>query len=265
MSHVAFADEAGTSGKTRCYAIGVLSLGADRVEAFERHFVELKKQHGVLGEAHWEKVKKSHGLVNFVLHWLHLIRISHTARFDVMVIKTSEYRKWISPGPDREEAFYVTYTQLLTHLARKLGGPLQVFIDDRPDSYPLQNEVVEVVGNYMLSKLATAGRLTNVTKVTSHESPGVQVADLLTGLFASAHRLHLSPDAPLHPGKRLTIKRAAQYLGWDALHYDTWQESTLNVWHFPTEYRGDPETKKIRAMKSPLWVSPGDLVAANTS
>lgn len=94
----------------------------------------------------------------------------------------------------------------------------------------------------------------------SHDSPGIQLAHLMTGARA-AHRLYLDPTAPLNLGKRLTITRMASYLGWDALHYDTMPSSRFNIWHFPLEYRSDPATRKVQPLRAPLYIGPGDLTA----
>ena len=91
---IAFADEAGIDGSSRCYAIGVVSVDAKYLVDFERAFLAAKSAHGVNGEVHWKRIDKSHGAINFALDWLHRIIKSKTARFDTIVVNTRQYRKW---------------------------------------------------------------------------------------------------------------------------------------------------------------------------
>lgn len=259
MSRIAFADESGTDANPKCYAIGVVSVAKRRLGNFNRVFELLKRQHGVEQEVRWSSVRNGHGMINLGIDWMHRILKSNTARFDVIVVNAEQYQKWSQRGADREEAFYVTYTFLLRHLAKQVKVTTEVFIDDRSDEYPKQHEVVETIANHMLNKLHSSGRLDRVTKVPSHEHPGIQVADMLTGAIAASHRLYLDPKTRLNAGKRLAIERMASVVGWDALHYDTFPHDKFNIWHFPTEYRADPATREIRVSKLIPFIKPTDL------
>ncbi|MEI9942150.1 MAG: DUF3800 domain-containing protein [Pseudomonadota bacterium] len=259
MSRIAFADESGIGGKPKCYAIGIVSVAQRKLAGFNHVFERLTKQHGVSSEVKWENVRNGHGLINLGIDWLHRILKSNTARFDVIVVNTEQYRKWSERGADRETAFYLTYTYLLRHLARQVRETTEVLIDDRSDEYPKQHEVVETIANRMLDQLHSTGRLDKVTKVPSHQYPGVQVADLMTGAINAGHRLFLDPDAPLNPGKRLAISRMASLLGWDALHYDTFPHNKFNIWHFPKTYRAVPASRQIRVPRLTPFITPVDL------
>ncbi len=259
---IAFADESGTDGSSRCYAIGVLSFPEDRIIHFEEVFAQLIARHGVTGEAKWSKVGNSHGLINFTIDWLDRILRSRSASFDVIVVNTFLYQEWAKRGANREQAFYKTYTFLLRHIARKTAVPTRVLLDDRSDAYPLQHEAMETIGNRMLAQLASAGRLTNVERVRSKDSPGVQVADLLTGAFAAAHRLYLAPGAQVNASKRLAICKLANVLGWDNLHYDTHPHPKLNVWHFQIEFRADPATREVLGTRPIEYVTAEELARA---
>jgi len=258
-TRIAFADESGTDGATKCYAIGVVSVAKDRLKGLEKWFCGLKAKHGVTTEVHWKKVDKGHGLINLCIDCLHQILLSETGRFDVMVVNTAQYRKWNNHGSDREAAFYQTYTFLVQHIARETRETAEVLIDDRSDSYSRRHEAMEAIGNNMLARLPGAGSL-QVRKVSSREHPGVQIADILTGAIRASHLMNLDPSCPLNAGKRLTIQRMASLLGWDGLHYDTMPHSRFNIWHFPKEYRAVPETRKIAPIAGPpRYVSLSDL------
>jgi hypothetical protein len=257
MGRIAFADESGLDGKTHCYAIGVVSLDDSRLDGFERMFFDLKARHSVTSELKWQKVGNSHGLINLALDWLYRILKSTTASFDAMVVNTSLYRNWCERGANRDNAFYTTYTLLLGHIAKR-NPVTKVLIDDRSTRYPKHHEVVKTVANHMLSRLSDQGRLSrlsDVSKVISRDVPGVQVADLLTGAIAAAHRLHLDPTMQINAGKRLAISRLAAVLGWDDLCYDTLPNDRFNVWQFPKEYRAyAAKSRKVRKIYAPRYV-----------
>lgn len=260
---IAFADESGTDNHSPCYAIGVISVESTRREAFERYLTELRAAHRFTGEAKWTRVRTSHGLTNFALASLDAILRSSTAEFDVIVVNKSLFRNWAIIGP--ESAFYQTYTYLLRHIVRRSSVSTEVLIDDRSDSYSKRHEVVETIGNHMLARLEQSGRLGAVRRVRSHDQIGVQVADLLTGAVNAAHLRHLLPQAPLNPGKALTIMRLAELIGWDNLCYDTFPSPRLNIWHFPTEYRAVPTSRAITPAPSARFVTPDEMKACQTS
>lgn len=262
MTRIAFADESGIDGKTNCYAIGVVSFEADCLDRFEDYFKSKLTSHGVQGEGKWTKVRGSHGLINFTLDALNAILHSQSASFDAIVVNTSLFRNWSSPLMLKEDAFYQTYTLLLRHIAKRANLPAEIFIDDRSDGYAKRDEMMEKIGNNMLAQLATAGRLTDVHKVNSHDCVGVQVADLLTGAVNAAHARLLNARTPLHPGKRLAIERLAQMIGWDDLCYDTMPSEKFNIWHFPIEYRAVPRTRSVNLTTQIPYVSLIDLLRA---
>lgn len=246
MSIIGFAHESGLDDDTKCYAIGAVVVPDAELTAFNESIDSRASAHGVTGRATWQGVSNNHRLINFTLECLHQVLSSKTTRFSAIVVNTQVYRKWSEPSADRTVAFSITYTYLLKYLATVLSGPIEMFVEDRPDSYDKEHEVLEIVGNRMLAQLPTAGHLDAVKKVCSREHRGLQLADLFTGALCDAHRLRLDPEAHIDGGKRLAISRMAQLLGLDALHYDTWPNSHFNIWHFPKEFRAQPATVDIR-------------------
>jgi hypothetical protein len=265
MKRIAFADESGIDGLTNCYAIGVVSFNSACLDGFEDYFKSKLVSHGVQGEAKWKKVTSSHGLVNFALDALKAILRSDSASFDVMVVNTSLFRNWSSPLMTKEDAFYQTFTFLLKHIAKRANVPAESYIDNRSDHYGKRDEMMGKIGNNMLAQLASAGRLAGVHKVESHETIGVQVADILTGAVNAAHARLLNPKIPLHPGKRLAIERLAEMLGWDDLCYDTMPSDKVNIWHFPVEYRAMPRTRMVNPSTRVPYVSAADLLRARNA
>jgi hypothetical protein len=262
MPKIGFADESGTDPKSACYAIGVLLLDSERVEDFNQIVADLRQAHGVPNELKWTKIGTSHGEINLLLHVLEKVLKSGVASFDAMVVNKSLYRNWQTGVADREKAFYQTYTFLLRHILNRVKDTAEIFIDDRSDSYDKQHEVVETIGNRMLSKLQSSGRLASIKKADSKETPGIQVADLITGAIVAGHNLHLNPGFRMHHGKGVALARVAQSLGWDRLCYDTYPEPQFNVWHFPIEYRATPATVKIVPASQVPFVCAADLEAS---
>jgi len=262
MSRIAFADESGTDGRSKCYTIGVVSFEASCLRSFEEYFTSLHNSHGVQGEAKWTRIRGSHGLINFSLDVMNSILRSHTASFDAIVVNTALFRNW-RLFESKESAFYQTYTYLLRHIVRRARETAEVYIDDRSDAYAKRHEMVEKIGNYMLARLESRGRLTNVQKVSSRDHVGIQVADLLTGAINAAHARHLDPQFVMHPAKHLAIERLSRLLGWDDLCYDTMPSKKFNIWHFPPEFRATPRTQKnIQLATDVPYITSADLLAA---
>jgi hypothetical protein len=258
MPRIAFADESGTDAHSRCYAIGVICLPAERREWLEQTISELKIVHGVVGEAKWTRVRNSHGLINFVLDCMALVLREEGLTFDVIVVNKRLYRNWQGNAARQEVAFYQTYTYLLRHVVRRLKDAADVLIDGKSDRYAKRDEAMLTIGNRMLAKLAAKGSLGVVTKSASHETPGIQMADVLTGAINTAHMLRLQTVA-VHPGKHLALERLAMQLGWDHLAHDTYPHPKFNVWHFPIEFRG-PSRDPAPSQLVP-YVNAGDLQA----
>ncbi len=258
VGRLAFADESGTDGKTKCYGIGVFSIESSRLASFEMWFESLKRKHNIGGELKWKSINNRISDINFVIELAAQILHSQSGRFDVIVVDTSRYVKWQQRDGDRENAFYVTYTVLLKYVAERGDKISEIFIDDRSDEYPLHDEAMEIIGNRMLAQCAANGRLGKVRKVSSISTSGVQVADLLTGVVVASHRRRLDKLFQPNKGKTLAIERVASLLGWNDICYDTFPSEKFNIWHFPIEFRDKPRTMAV-VPQPPRYVSREDL------
>ena len=259
MALVGFADESGTSGSSRCYAIGVLSVAAEKVEEFNSWFWSQKNRHGVQGEFKWTRIRRSHGAINLAIDALDAILRSESATFDAIVVNKQQYRNWQGGTAQRERAFYQSYTQLLRHVVRRAEQTSRVLIDNRSDSYPRHHEVVLTVGNRMLAQLESSGRLDGVDRADSRSVPGIQVTDVLTGAINAAHLRQLDAASVMNAAKELTVRRLASMLGWDDLCYDTFPHTKFNIWHFPIEYRAMPRTRNPQPSGLRPYVWPEDI------
>ncbi len=252
---VVFADESGTTAKYPCYGIGTLIVPESRLARFNA-FVETKlREHGVVGEAKFKKVGTSHGLINFALDMWRAVLNHPAARFAVMVVHKGLYRKW---HEGEEEAFYVTYTYQLRYVAGLRKGSFDVVIDNRSDSEESRPEVMGIVSNHMLRGLKSDSEIVRVSKEDSKFFPGLQVVDMFTGAVTHSHAARLKAGCDTNDGKRILIERMAAAGGWDDLCYDTLPKSPTNIWHFPTEWRGQPRTRAF-VPRDVQFVTPDDL------
>jgi len=244
-TYAVFADESGTHAKDRCYGIGALVVPTMKLNGFNRYFGQLKAQHHVGQDAGWEPVSKSYGDMNLCLDLLKAVLRSSSASFSVIVVKKDQYRMW---AENKEDAFWVTYQQLIVDRARMKPGEFKVTIDPRSDSYSKHDEVLEIVGNNILARVPGGGHLHEVAEGESKVDFGIQAADFLTGAVVAAHNVFLNPSRPIHPGKMLLARRMAAVLGWSDLVCDTFPtEKKFNIWHFPQEWRSVPETRAVNA------------------
>ncbi len=258
MPYTLFADESGTSVDEPCYAIGALMVPDEALGAFSVTFRRLVERHGVTGEVRWNKVSKGHGLINLGIDLLKLILDSDLC-FNSIVVKKRPYRKWRGGAKEKEEAFYTTYTLLLTHCAKYASDRYAVYIDHRANSYAKYDETVELIANRMLAQVSSRAKLTSVTKADSHLYPGIQAADFLTGAIKASHHRYLDSKCPIAHGKVVALGRLAAVLGWKALHFDTMPNHRFNIWHFPTRYRNTPSTRQVRPDFSVPYVVADDL------
>jgi hypothetical protein len=259
MGKIGFADESGTDSLSPCYSIGVILVDSVALGDFDGRLQSLKSNHNIQHELKWNKISNSHGAINFLLGSLDCLLSFPGITFDVIVVRKDVFRNWQGGQENREQAFYQTYTLLLKHILQRTKDVADILIDNRSDSYPKQHEVVETIGNRMLAKLHSKGRLNSVRKVDSKQHLSIQVADIITGLINAGHNIFLKPDYQLNSGKRLAIQRAGQMLGWDRLCYDTFPHPQFNIWHFPIEFRAIPGSREpIPTLPIP-WIVPADL------
>lgn len=237
-----FADESGTNDGSPCFSIGCVLVPTELLERFEAEITALLVKHNLPNnELKWEGIRNSHGRVNFLIDVIKLLLAENPYVFVGMVVLKTDYRKWHS---DQEEAFYTCHTQLMTYCARELNSTLVAKIDEKSDAYDKHNEVVQIIANYNL-KIGD-GQVKSVNKESSKEELLIQVADLITGVITAGHNLFHQSSMEIHSGKRIAIQKIADCMGWNALHYDTFPNTSFNIWHFPTEFRAVPKTESVK-------------------
>jgi Protein of unknown function (DUF3800) len=257
MQYVLYADESGTSPVDSCYTIGCLLVSKDFLPEFKRSILELVDEHNLPSgrELKWQSIKNHYGIINFMIDVAKILLNNPSVRFVCKVTWKKHYHKW---EMDEEAAFYTSYTMLLKFCADQLNSGIEAAIDNKSDSYGKQTEVVQTIANHQLKD--KLGHVDVVEKYDSKDEVLIQVADLFTGAINASHNLWLKPNAQIHAGKKIAISKLAECFGWDALHYDTFPNTSLNIWHFPqNEYRGKPRTMAVKPNRGVSYISRDEL------
>lgn len=252
VEYALFADESGTSTADKCYSIGCVLVPLEHLSAFEADVLGLIQTHNLPNhEYKWSRIRNNYGVINFMIDILRLI-LRTKASFICKVVWKEPFMLWHT---DEEKAFYVTYTNLLKQCAERLNSDIKAKIDDKQDSYDKHHEVVQIIANHKLKDLL--GTVSNVERCNSKNEILIQTADLLTGAVNASHNIFLNNNAQINAGKKLAIKKLAETIGWDELHYDTFPNADFNIWHFPwQEYRGHPATRAIIPNYDVSYVKP---------
>jgi len=237
-----FADESGTHDGCPCYGIGCLSVPAATSPSCIGIVEDACRRFRVTEELKWSRIRGYRATMNAAQECIESL-LGGGVAFNAIVVRKDQFFKWQS---DNEEAFWVTYHELLRHVARATGGTYEVFADNRQDSYDKRGEVLELTTNYYLRHhSAQPQQSVRVTLVDSHDYPLLQCADILTGAIVTATNHYLDPDTAVHAAKQEMISRFAALVGWDTLHYDTMPNAAFNIWHFPIEFRACPATRRV--------------------
>jgi hypothetical protein len=111
----------------------------------------------------------------------------------------------------------------------------RILVDPIHSRYAKADEAVEVICNNALAKVFGGTRpVDRVLTRHSHETPSIQLCDLLLGAVMSAWEGDATSDA------KLDLQQwVAHHIGWKDLRADTMpSESKFNVWVFHDHTRG---------------------------
>jgi hypothetical protein len=125
---------------------------------------------------------------------------------------TCKIRNALRARPDREQTF-------------------RIWVDPIASRYPKADEVVEIVSNHVLRKVAPNRSSPVVDGVIEHDSketPGIQLCDVLLGAVAATWQKENLAGAKLELQQLI-----AHHLGWEDLRSDTRPaERKFNIWMF---------------------------------
>ncbi len=202
----------------RYTAIGGIWVEADRRIDLKDGLNAIKQRHKIFGEFKWNKL--SPVFYDFYKELIDFFFQSDFIRFRVILIearKTSHYKFHKS---DVELEFYKFYYQLIHHWIFDYNN-YNVFVDLKVNRNKGRlNELCKILNNANLFS-----DIKQVQGLPSHQSLGIQLADLLTGLVAAKFNNEITSKAKVD-----IIQYVEQtYLnGKEIKHTPKWEEK-LNV------------------------------------
>jgi hypothetical protein len=239
-----YCDEAGIHAGSPCYGIGAFVVAEDSCPRIEQALLDIRNRYGLTEELKWSRIGDYRATRRAAFESIRML-LSSGASYHAIIVEKATYRRW---KESEEKAFWVSYYQLLRHIARRHQGHCRVLADFRSDSYDKHDEVLERITNHYLRKLGPrTPHEVAVEFVDSRQHLLVQCADVLTGAIVADTARWLAPQTVRpNDGKLTLIRHVARLVGWNRLCYDTYPNAKLNVWHFPEEFRARPASATVR-------------------
>jgi hypothetical protein len=193
MNFEVYCDESGLEALTRkdahnYTAIGGIWMPAEFRDTFKAEMNAIKVKHNVKGELKWQKVSPSFldlysDLINYFFDKPEL-------RFRAIIIESKTVDNIRFNDKDAELGFYKFYYQLLHHWIFDFNR-YDIFIDFKVNRNKGRVNV--------LKKVLDASNLTSdinqVQALHSHQSLGIQLADVLTGMVSAKFNMEISSIA----------------------------------------------------------------------
>jgi len=175
--------------------------------------------------------------------------------FHCLVVRKQIVEKAVYHKNDWDLARRKHYTMLLTQKMRRAlkrfpnrEHEFRIYIDRIPSRYAKADEAMEVISNNILNKeFRNLSPVTSVLTRDSHETPSIQLCDLLLGaVMETWHRRALNST-------KLAIRgEIARHLGWSDLDADTHEvERKFNIWYFhdPTREKRLVKTRQVKLLR----------------
>jgi hypothetical protein len=217
MDFEVYCDESGLEALThkeshKFTLIGGIWMPSDFRNSFKASMDGIKSKFNVYGELKWNKVSPAYK----ELYKEVLIYFFDTPelRFRTIIIESKTVDNIRFNNSDAELGFYKFYYQLLQHWISDFNN-YTVFID-----FKVNRDKGRVK---ILKKVMDASNITSVIKqiqaLPSHESLGIQLADILTGLVAAKFNTEISSET-----KIALIELAEEKLGKTIAPTPKWEE-----------------------------------------
>jgi hypothetical protein len=183
-----YCDESGLHGARYTVYGGVVLLEAT-VADVDRDFNDWRRRHSIQSEVAWTSVSNHFysaykELVDEVFERTRNVRMA----FKCIVFDTQDADYIEMKKRTKEAGFYTLYYQFLLakfgeYGAKRPGGSLSVFIDERDTAYDLAR-LRATLNNGIAGRFGRRGVVKCVEALKSHESSLLQIADLLMGAVA---------------------------------------------------------------------------------
>lgn len=183
MKFEVYCDESGLEALTRkdahlFSAIGGVWMPSEYRNAFKAKMTEIKSKHKVIGELKWNKISPAYAdLYSEIITYFFN---TNELRFRVILVESSIVDHIKFNEKDAELGFYKFYYQLLHHWIYDFNS-YNIFLDFKINRNKGRlNTLKKVLGNTNLTS-----SIFQVQALHSHQSLGIQIADILTGLAAA--------------------------------------------------------------------------------
>ena len=183
MDFEVYCDESGLEALTRkdahqFTAIGGIWIPSEHREMLKAGMNAIKVKHGIHGELKWNKVSPAY--YDLYKDMIDFFFDSGYIRFRVIVIEASKVDNIKFNYDDSELGFYKFYYQLLHHWIFDFNS-YSIFLDHKVNRNKGRlSELRKVLDNSNLTS-----EMRSVQGLPSHQSVGIQLADMLTGLVAA--------------------------------------------------------------------------------
>lgn len=199
MNFEIYCDESGVEAMSSTHAhhysaIGGIWMPKQFRDEFKETFKEIKDAHKIRGELKWQKVSPSYlsvykDVLDFFFGCEHL-------RFRTILIESSKVDHMKYNNKDAELGFYKFYYQLLHHWIFDFNN-YEIFVDLKSARERTRlNNLKSVLENSNLTS-----RIPNLQALPSDQSPGIQLADILTGMTLAKFNKEITSQE----GKQLLI------------------------------------------------------------
>jgi hypothetical protein len=233
----------------------------DRRGDFIAGLREIGSKHGVhgLGEgdgAHefkWSKVKRQK--LDFYLAVIDYFFNRQWLSFHALVVQRATVAREFHKDFDeaRRKHFTMLLANKIKRVAQKHPGrtEFRAWVDPIASRYQKADEAVEAIANNIVGHMKSkAPPRLKVTTRTSHETPSIQLCDLLLGAVMAAWQGKVEAG-----GKLAVMNRIAANLEWADLKADTHvAEPKFNIWFFHDPTKGPRE---VTTRRTPFHPSSG--------
>jgi len=208
MKFEIYCDESGLEALTkkdahRYMALGGIWLPAEYRPALKMSIKQIKEKHNVFGELKWNKVSPAY--LNLYKEVIDFFLDSKELRFRVIIIESEIVDNITFNNTDAELGFYKFYYQLLHHWIFDFNSYF-IYLDFKVNRNKGRlHELKKVLNNANLTS-----DIEHLQALPSHESTGIQLADVLTGMVSAKFNNETTSQAKkeliLHVENRLRRK-----------------------------------------------------------
>lgn len=237
-------DESGIDG-ARYYGFGSLWMKWQRRGDLFRDIEDIRKHHNYTSEIKWQKAH-SKLYRNFYLDLIDYFFSKPWLAFHCVIVRKAMVNKDFHNGDydlARRKHFNMLLSAKIKHVIKAHPNrdcSFRVIVDPIASRYKKADEASHIITNNEVNKsLSKSGVIDSYITKDSKESFQIQLSDLLLGAVMASWQKKSSSE-----GKLLLQRKIANYLGWDDLEADTYNnERKFNIWYFHDPKYGPREAK----------------------